>query len=155
MFRRCSRKKTTVSSNEPNKNTSDTLIDILCQAIRKISGEKENDKPLKKSEDRSNNLENSEPVLKEKHLDATLKPEAAAKKSNVNNDLKLELGTSGLEEDPPQQSKSSKTNTTGNGSDTKVGLWQNRARHDFIKCEKFDGSGNLDIFLCQFYTCAE
>ena len=24
-----------------------------------------------------------------------------------------------------------------------------------MKCEKFDGSVSLDIFLCQFYTCAD
>ena len=28
-------------------------------------------------------------------------------------------------------------------------------RRDFIKCDKYDGTVALDIFLCQFYTCAD
>jgi transposase InsO family protein len=30
-----------------------------------------------------------------------------------------------------------------------------RNRKDWIKCDKYDGSVSLDIFLCQFYTCAD
>ncbi len=29
------------------------------------------------------------------------------------------------------------------------------ARREWIKCDKYDGTVALDIFLCQFYTCAE